>query len=65
MLDNSVKSGSTIPFYDTEEPEPEPKKGTTTLMKLTEGLTLNEAGIKASEKLIQMSSEQQQVDKKL
>jgi hypothetical protein len=34
-------------------------------MKLMEGLRLNEAGIKASEKLIHMSSEQQQVDKKL
>jgi len=34
-------------------------------MKLTEGLRLNEAGFKASEKLIQISSEQQQVEKKL
>jgi len=50
---------------DGEEPESEPKKGTTMLMNLTEGLRLDEAGIRASEKLIQMSSEQQQVDKKL
>jgi hypothetical protein len=52
-------------FDDIEEPEPEPKKGITMLMKLTEGLRLSEAGIKVSEKLIQMSSEQHQVDKKL
>jgi hypothetical protein len=44
---------------DSEEPESEPKKGTIMLMNLTEGLRLIKAGIKASEKLIQMSSEEQ------
>jgi hypothetical protein len=41
---------------DGEEPESEPKKGTTMLMNLNEGLRLDEAGIKASEKLIELSS---------
>ena len=50
---------------DIKEPEPQPNKGTTMVLKLTEGLGLNEAGIKTSVKLFHMSSEQQQPDKKL
>jgi hypothetical protein len=56
MLENIIEIQKQNVLEEAEKPEPQHKEGTMIVLKLTKGLGLNKAG---------MSTEQQQLDKKL